>query len=150
MIIICKKKMYEELKKMNFTQFTDVLKTCEVKVTPARLAILKVIESAEKHLSIDEIFERAQVDVPNLGIATTYRTVKMLCDFDLLIKHNFDDCDPLYEKKQNKVHSHMVDVDTKIVEEFDSSMLEKTLRQIAKEKGFDLVTYKLELYGKKA
>ena len=134
---------------MNFDQFTDVLKTCDVKVTPARLAILSVVERAEKHLSIDDIFERAKKDVPNLGIATTYRTVKMLCDFDLLIKHNFDDCDPLYEKKESKVHSHMVDVDTKKVEEFSSPKLEEIIKAIAKEKGFELVNYKVELYGKK-
>jgi Fur family transcriptional regulator, ferric uptake regulator len=48
--------------------------------TLQRDAILEVITSAAGPLTVPEILERSQERVPGLGIATVYRTVKLLLD----------------------------------------------------------------------
>ncbi|MFV0627483.1 MAG: Fur family transcriptional regulator [Alphaproteobacteria bacterium] len=131
---------------MDFDEFIEVLKGINIKITPARLAILSIFDKSDKHLSIDEIYSLAKNDVPNIGIATTYRTVKLLCDAGIIQKHNFDDCDTLYEKKSVKNHSHIVDVETKEVEEFTSDKITKAIMEITKELGYSLSNYRLELY----
>jgi len=48
--------------------------------TKQREAILEVIETEDRPLSPQEILKYAQERVPNLGIATVYRTVKEFLD----------------------------------------------------------------------
>lgn len=134
---------------MDFEEFAEVLKSMNTKVTPARLAILSIFEKNDGHLSIDDIYLLAKKEVPNIGIATTYRTVKLLYDSGLIEKHNFDGCETLYEKKSIKNHNHIVDVDTNQVQEFTNDKIKKVIDEIAKNMGFNLVNYRLELYGRK-
>lgn len=134
---------------MDFDEFIEVLKGINIKITPARLAILSIFDKSDKHLSIDDIYTLAKKDVPNIGIATTYRTVKLLCDAGIIQKHNFDDCETLYERKTLKNHNHIVDVESKDVEEFTSEKIKKAISEITNELGYNLVNYRLELYCKK-
>jgi Fur family ferric uptake transcriptional regulator len=46
--------------------------------TRQRETIVEVIQEAAGPLTVPEIFERAQQRIPGLGIATVYRTVKLL------------------------------------------------------------------------
>lgn len=46
--------------------------------TQQREAIVDVIREANGPLTVPEILERAQKSVPGLGVATVYRTVKLL------------------------------------------------------------------------
>jgi len=48
--------------------------------TQQRDAILEVITRAAGPLTVTEILDRAQTRVPGLGIATVYRTLKLLLD----------------------------------------------------------------------
>lgn len=46
--------------------------------TRQRDAILEVIQAASGPLTVPEILERAQRTIPGLGVATVYRTLKLL------------------------------------------------------------------------
>ena len=46
--------------------------------TRQRDAILEVIEAADGPLTVEEILEGARSELPGLGVATVYRTVKLL------------------------------------------------------------------------
>ncbi len=48
--------------------------------TRQREAILGVISRAEGPLSVPELLVRAQHDLPSLGVATVYRTLKLLAE----------------------------------------------------------------------
>jgi Fur family transcriptional regulator, ferric uptake regulator len=48
--------------------------------TQQRDAIVQVIRSAGGPLTVNEIFDRSQEHVPGLGIATVYRTLKLLLE----------------------------------------------------------------------
>lgn len=43
-----------------------------------RAAMLRVVEEADGPLSALQIFEQAQLEVPEIGLSTIYRTLKML------------------------------------------------------------------------
>jgi Fur family transcriptional regulator, ferric uptake regulator len=50
--------------------------------TQQREAIVEVIRAAGGPLTVHDILDRAQTSVPGLGIATVYRTVKLLLEAD--------------------------------------------------------------------
>ncbi|WP_309572217.1 Fur family transcriptional regulator [Deinococcus sp.] len=48
--------------------------------TKQRDVISRVLEIAEGPLAVADILARTQSDVPGVGLATVYRTLKLLCD----------------------------------------------------------------------
>jgi Fur family ferric uptake transcriptional regulator len=74
--------------------------------TRQRRQIFEVIERAEGPLSIAEIHEQSRRAVPNLGIATIYRTVKMLHEADEIHLVSLPDGETRYEKAGLGHHEH--------------------------------------------
>lgn len=48
--------------------------------TRQRDVITRVLDCAEGPLAVGEVLERAQADLPGLGVATVYRTLKLLTE----------------------------------------------------------------------
>ncbi len=48
------------------------------RMTPQRVAILRVLLSDENHPSIDDIYRRVKTDFPMMSLATVYKTVALL------------------------------------------------------------------------
>ena len=57
---------------------------CVRRDTRQRRAVRRVLEAADRPLSPQEILEAAQIELPQLGIATVYRSVKTLVEDGIL------------------------------------------------------------------
>jgi Fur family ferric uptake transcriptional regulator len=74
--------------------------------TRQRQQILDVITEADGPLSVAEIHERARRAVPNLGIATVYRTIKLLQEASQIHAVGLPDDESRYEKAGLGHHEH--------------------------------------------
>jgi len=119
-----------------------------LKMTGQRKVILKVLGEAEDHPSVEDVYERAKGIDKSISIATVYRTLGLLDELDLVIRHEFQEGYARYELNWDH-HHHLVDLETGAVVEFQNDELEKLKVKIAKELGYELVDHRLELYGKK-
>lgn len=119
-----------------------------LKMTGQRKVILKVLGDADDHPSVEDVYERARGIDPSISIATVYRTLNLLDELDLVIRHEFQEGYSRYELNWDH-HHHLIDLETGKVVEFQNDELEKLKVKIAKELGYDLVDHRLELYGKK-
>ena len=63
-----------------FDIFIDFLKQQNLRWTPQRKSILKVFLQQEGHVPIDELHKKIRSEDPTIGIATLYRTMKLLID----------------------------------------------------------------------
>jgi len=57
---------------------TKKLKKLGLKLTPQRLAILKLFEGNTKHLSAEEIYKQLKPQYPSLSLTTVYNTLEVL------------------------------------------------------------------------
>lgn len=119
-----------------------------LKMTGQRKAILKVLGKAEDHPSVEDVYDRARKLDDSISIATVYRTLSLLDELDLVIRHEFQEGYSRYELNWDH-HHHLIDLDTGKVVEFQNDELEKLKIKIAKDLGYDLIDHRLELYGKK-
>ena len=119
-----------------------------LKMTGQRKVILQVLEEAADHPSVESVYDRAKEIDPSISIATVYRTLNLLDELDLVIKHEFQEGYSRYEVNWDH-HHHLVDLETGKVIEFQNDELERLKIKIAKDLGYDLVDHRLELYGKK-
>ncbi len=119
-----------------------------LKMTGQRKTILQVLEDAQDHPSVETVFERAKQKDSSISIATVYRTLSLLDEMDLIVRHEFKENFSRYETNVEH-HHHLIDLETGEVIEFQNDEIEKLKEKIAHELGFELIDHRLELYGKK-
>ena len=119
-----------------------------LKMTGQRKVILKVLGDSQDHPSVEDVYERAKDLDSSISIATVYRTLSLLDELDLVIRHEFQEGYSRYEVNWDH-HHHLVDLETGKVVEFQNEELERLKVKIAHDLGYELVDHRLELYGKK-
>ena len=127
------------------------LRKVGLKVTHPRMRILELLEqkSAQHHLSAEDIYRQLLEHGDEIGLATVYRVLTQFEAAGLVLKHNFEGGQAVYELDRGGHHDHMVDVDTGKIIEFESVEIEKLQREIAIRHGYELEDHSLVLYVRK-
>ena len=126
-----------------------------VRLTDQRKVIAKVMSESKltygskDHPDVDELYNRVSKVDPKISIATVYRTVKVLEEAGILVKHDFKAGKARYEQIRESHHDHLIDVKTGEIIEFVDEEIEKLQKKVAEKYGYKLVDHKLELYGVK-
>lgn len=119
-------------------------------MTGQRRVIARVLSEAEDHPDVEELYRRATQLDSHISIATVYRTVRLFEEKGILERRDFGGGRARYEATEHGRHYHLIDVDTGRVIEFEDRRTEALMRKIAARLGFDLVSHRLELFGRKA
>ena len=117
-------------------------------MTAQRRIVLQVLETADDHPSVDEVYRRAKELDSSISIATVYRTLHLLDRMNLVQRHDFNENFSRFEANLEH-HHHLVDVETGEVIEFQHEELERLKAWIAADLGYELIDHRLELYGRK-
>ena len=119
-----------------------------LKMTGQRRVIARVLSDAEDHPDVEELYRRATALDRNISIATVYRTVRLLEEKNILERRDFGGGRARYEPTEHGHHHHLIDVESGHVIEFEDAEHERVLQAIANRLGFDLVSHRLELFGR--
>ena len=123
------------------------LRKAGLKVTHPRMRILEILETASgRHMTAEDIYKELLSHEDDIGLATVYRVLTQFEAAGLVLKHNFEGGQAVYEMDRGKHHDHMVDIDTGKIIEFVSEDIEKLQREIADKHGYDLEEHSLVLY----
>ena len=124
----------------------DKCKKLGLKLTEQRKIIVKVLSDSSDHPDVELVHKRAIKIDKRIGIATVYRTIKLFEDNNLLEKHEFKGYSSRYETVREN-HHHLIDIKSGKVKEFRNTLVDAMQKQVAKEMGYKLVDYRLELYA---
>ena len=117
-----------------------------LKITAQRKIIVKVLSESLDHPDVESVHKRASKVDKKIGIATVYRTIKLFEDNNLLEKHEFKGYSSRYETVREN-HHHLIDVKSGKVKEFRNTLVDAMQKQVAKEMGYKLIDYRLEIYA---
>ena len=117
-----------------------------LKMTEQRKVIVKVLSESKDHPDVESVHKRASKIDKRIGIATVYRTIKLFEDNNLLEKHEFKGYSSRYETVREN-HHHLIDVRSGRVKEFRNTLVDAMQKQVAKEMGYQLIDYRLEIYA---
>jgi len=120
-----------------------------LKMTGQRRVIARVLSESDDHPDVEELYRRASAIDSRISIATVYRTVRILEEKGILERRDFGGGRARYEPTEHGLHYHLIDVDSGRVIEFQDPEHERLMRSIARRLGFDLVSLRLELFGRK-
>lgn len=123
------------------------LKKAGLKATLPRIRILQILEdSAQKHLSAEEVYKVLLEGQEDVGLATVYRVLTQFEAAGLVIRHNFDSGHSVFELNLGRHHDHMVCLKTGKVIEFENLEIERLQKEIADSYGYILEDHSLVLY----
>lgn len=127
-----------------------IIAKCEksgLRMTEQRRVIATVLQEADDHPDVEELYARASAIDPHISIATVYRTVKLFDEAGILEKHEFGDGRARYEPADRDHHDHLIDMNSGEVIEFVDAEIEALQEKIAQKLGYRLKGHRLELYG---
>jgi Fur family transcriptional regulator, ferric uptake regulator len=128
----------------------DALRHRGIRLTRQRRVILQVMDSAEQHLDVDQILERAQKISPEVHLVTVYRTIDLLKRQGLI-----DELDLLhlrgdrhyYETHGPRDHIHVACLRCGKVREFESRLYEQLKEQISRDCHIQVSVSRTEVGG---
>ncbi len=124
------------------------LRKAGLKVTVPRLKILELLEnSAEKHVSAEDIYKALMGSGDEVGLATVYRVLTQFEAAGLVNRHNFEGGQSVFELADDKHHDHIVCVKCNKVEEFVDDVIEQRQDAIAEKMGFEITDHALNIFG---
>lgn len=116
-------------------------------MTGQRRVIAEVLQEADDHPDVEELYRRASGRDPNISLATVYRTVKLFEESGILDKLEFGDGRARYEDAEREHHDHLIDIQSGEVIEFVDPEIEALQEKIARKLGYELKGHRMELYG---
>ena len=123
-----------------FDLFKDFLRQQKLRWTPQRKMILEVFLSFEGHVQIEVLHEKIRAYHPDVGIATLYRTLKLLTDCGLVEAHSFQNGKKTYERMFHvRHHDHLICTRCEETIEFEPPLIEKYQLEICEQFGFTLI-----------
>ncbi|MGN0859291.1 MAG: ferric iron uptake transcriptional regulator [Stenotrophomonas sp.] len=127
------------------------LRKVGLKVTHPRTRILHLLEkrTPQHHMTAEEIYRQLLDEGEEIGLATVYRVLTQFETVGLVLKHNFEGGQAVYELDRGRHHDHMVDMDTGTIIEFESAEIEALQHKIADKYGYELEEHSLVLYVRK-
>ena len=120
-----------------------------MRMTEQRRVIARTLASADDHPDVEELYRRAGALDPRISIATVYRTVRLLEEKGILERRDFGGGRARYEPTEHGRHYHLIDVETGKVIEFEDPEHERVLQAIAARLGFEVVSLRLEVFGRR-
>ena len=99
-------------------------------------------------MKLETLHQKILVHYPELGIATLYRTLKLLTECDLVEAHSFKNGKKTYERKFHvRHHDHLYCTSCEKTIEFEHPLIEKYQLEICEQHDFVLKSHRMELFG---
>ena len=126
----------------------DYLRRKGLKTTQQREAIVDAFLRSSGHVGLEDLLSYARKKHPSVGLATVYRTVKLLEEAGIAAARHFGPGQTLYEVAEGRAHhDHLICDSCGFITEFESDEIEDLQEATAKRFGFNVARHRHELFG---
>lgn len=127
---------------------TEYLKKKDLKLTDQRKIILDAFLNIETHVTAEELYDIIKQTNPEVGVATVYRTLKILCESGLANEVEFSDQVTRYEHLfDHQHHDHLICIKCGKYAEVCDPEIEELQQKLAQRNKFQVLRHRMELYG---
>jgi Fur family peroxide stress response transcriptional regulator len=123
------------------------LREGQYRITPQRLAILKVLAESKGHPSVESIFEQVKPNFPTTSLATIYKNMAVLKELGQVLELGFSDGSNRYDGKKPYDHPHVVCTVCKKILDPDMAALEDMTQELKRKTGFTITHHRLDFFG---
>jgi Fur family peroxide stress response transcriptional regulator len=130
-----------------FQQMLNKLKGLDFRITPQRLAVLRVLAASEDHPTAEQIFEKVKTEFPTTSLATIYKTIALLKGLNELLELGFPDGSNRYDGNKPFPHPHVICTRCRKIMDPELMSLDELKDEISKKTGFRIQHHRLDFFG---
>ena len=123
------------------------LRAHDHRITPQRLAILRVLADSEGHPSVEQIYARVKTDFPTTSLATVYKNVSLMKSLGEVLELGFSDDSNRYDGNKPYPHPHLVCTNCKKIIDPDLSLLQDLTQELVQGTGFQILNHRMDFFG---
>jgi len=123
------------------------LKDGDFRITPQRLAVLRILAESSDHPSVERIYEQVKKTFPTTSIATVYKTLVVMKELGEVLEIGFTDGSNRYDGNKPWPHPHLICTKCGKITDPDLDTLSHMTQELASETGFRIVSHRLDFFG---
>lgn len=116
------------------------------RITPQRLAILSILQQADRHLTPSDIYRQSRDKLPGITEATVYRTLNFLTEQGIILAAHIGGGQLVYEIGGYD-HHHLICRNCNATIQIDHSLLKQFYDQIEERTGFQIDSIHTTFFG---
>jgi Fur family peroxide stress response transcriptional regulator len=117
------------------------------RLTPQRLAVLRVLADSPDHPSVEQIYEKVRRQYPMMSRATVYKTVETLKGMSQLLEIEFSAAGNRYDGRRAEPHPHLFCRGCGRIQDLELPTLMHEATEVAEKTGYELLGHRLDFYG---
>lgn len=132
---------------VRFEQMLSKLREQKFRITPQRLAVLKILALSEDHPSVEEIHKQVIKDFPRTSLATVYKTITLLKKMNEVLELEFSDIGNRYDGVKPFPHPHVICTGCGAIMDPDLDLISNISNEMAKNTGYYITDHRLDFFG---
>ncbi len=117
------------------------------RLTPQRLAMLRIIAKSEGHPSAEKIYDQIKADFPTTSLATIYKTLSLLKDMDEVLELNFAGMGSRYDGNKPYPHPHVICTKCGQILDPEFTAMAELTQVMAQQTGYEITHHQLNFFG---
>ena len=123
------------------------LKSRDFRITPQRMAILKILAASEGHPSVDAIYQEVKAMFPTTSLATVYKTVSLLKELNEVLELGFPDGSNRYDGYNPVPHPHAICMTCKKIMDPERMNIDALSEEMSRKTGYKIFHHRLDFFG---
>jgi len=128
-------------------QIIKVLKDKGCRLTPQRLAMLRILSKSAGHPSAEQIYEQIRADYPTTSLATIYKTLSLLKNMGEVFEVTFASMGSHYDGNKPYPHPHLICTKCGQILDLEFGPVAGISQEIARQTGYKITHQQLNFYG---
>ena len=130
-----------------FEELMKRLRERRYRMTPQRVALLRLLASSEGHPSAAQLYDRLRAQFPTTSLATVYKTLSLLDEMGEVLELGFSDDDRRYDGNKPYPHPHLICIRCRKIVDAEARVTQSLAQEMAQGSGFQVVGHRLDFYG---
>lgn len=130
-----------------FQQLVAKLRGRSYRLTPQRVALLRLIAASDGHPSASHLYEQIKAQFPTTSPATVYKTLNLLKELGEVLELGFSNDDNRYDGNRPAPHPHLICVRCHKITDPQVSLVDDLTQEVAEQTGYQVLSHRLDFYG---
>lgn len=128
-------------------QIIKALRDRGYRLTPQRLAMLKIIAASKRHPNAEQIYEQMKANFPTTSLATIYKTLTLLKDMSEVLELNFATAGSHYDGNKPYPHPHVICTRCGQILDPEFVAVAEISQEMGRQTGYQITHHQLNFFG---
>ena len=116
------------------------------RMTPQRMALVRVIATSEGHPSANQLYEQVKSQYPTMSPATVYKTLNLFKEMGEVFEIDLKD-NSRYDGNKPHPHPHVICISCQKIMDGSDEPVSNLLDEIESDSGYKIVRHQIIFYG---